>query len=99
MTIISREMTTSELVAFLKEADDFSQFSDLTGAVREAVRIAIDRLAADPGWKRVPEEPTPQMLDAFHDRIRILCKPDLKEAEVLNDAEVYRAMLAAAPTN
>jgi hypothetical protein len=47
MTVVSNDMETSELVAFLREADDFAQFVDIeSAAVREAVRIAIDRLAA-----------------------------------------------------
>jgi len=49
------------------------------------------------GWQVVPKQPTPEMLNVFHDRIRILCKPDRHEAEVLNDCEVWALMLATAP--
>jgi hypothetical protein len=48
MTIVSSTMATEELVAFLREADDFAQFSDLPAAVREGVRILIDRAAPKP---------------------------------------------------
>lgn len=50
------------------------------------------------GWKLVPEvDPTPEMLDALHDTVRIECRVPEEEAEILNDRETYRAMIAAAP--
>ena len=45
----------------------------------------------------VPREPTEEMIDVFHDRICIQCRPDKRDAEVMNDRAVYAAMLAAAP--
>lgn len=38
-------MTTGDLVAFLREAEVFAQFSDLPGSVKKAVKLAIERLA------------------------------------------------------
>lgn len=65
----------------------------------DVLSAAVDALSAEApeGWQLVPKEPTKEMLDVFHDRIRILCKPDRHEAEVLNDREVWALMLAAAP--
>ncbi|QLQ28474.1 MAG: hypothetical protein HZT39_09605 [Pseudoxanthomonas sp.] len=49
------------------------------------------------GWKLVPREPSEAMLDAMHERIRILCDPARRTADIQNDREVWAAMLAAAP--
>jgi hypothetical protein len=53
--------------------------------------------AVPEGWKLVPVEPTDAMLDAMHDRIRILCVPAEKRADIQNDRFVWSVMLAAAP--
>jgi hypothetical protein len=50
------------------------------------------------GWALVPIEPNEAMLDALHNRIRILVNPADKSADIQNDREVWSAMLAAAPT-
>ena len=44
----------------------------------------------------VPKEPTEKMLQTFHDTIVIQCRPDKREASVLNDIDVWNAMIAAA---
>lgn len=45
MTIVSSKMPTDELIAFLREADDMGQLTDVQcDAVRWAIRYAIDRL-------------------------------------------------------
>ena len=49
------------------------------------------------GWVLVPREPTEAMLDALHDRIRILVDPNARTADIQNDREVWSAMLAATP--
>ncbi|MEJ0004412.1 MAG: hypothetical protein WDN30_14315 [Pararobbsia sp.] len=46
MNDVHSKMSDAELVAFLREADTFAQFSDMSGSVKKAVRLAIDRLAA-----------------------------------------------------
>jgi hypothetical protein len=37
------------------------------------------------------------MLDALHGVVRIEARPDVKECEILNDAEVWKAVLQASP--
>lgn len=48
-------------------------------------------------WVLVPREPTEAMLDAMHSRIRILCDPAARTADIQNDREVWAAMLAVSP--
>lgn len=45
----------------------------------------------------VPRNPTEAMLDAMHSRIRILCDPAARTADIQNDREVWAAMLAVSP--
>lgn len=52
----------------------------------------------NPDWIMVPREPTEAMLEVMHDRVRILVDPAAKTADIQNDAEVWSAMLAVAPT-
>lgn len=47
------------------------------------------------GYAVVPREPTEAMLQTFHDTIVIECRPNKREASVLNDIDVWAAMLAA----
>jgi hypothetical protein len=72
--------------------------STIRSILTELVELrALVRLPALEGWRTVPEEPTEAMLDALHKTIRILVKPDQREANVLNDIETYHAVLAVAP--
>ena len=41
----------------------------------------------------VPREPTEAMLATFHDTVQIACYPDEKAASIVNDRQVYRALL------
>jgi hypothetical protein len=54
-------------------------------------------VALPDGWVAVPREMTEPMRDAMHDRIRILCDPYERSADIQNDLEVWAAILAAAP--
>lgn len=47
----------------------------------------------------VPRVPTDAMLDAMHDRIRILVDPEARTADIQNDRELWSALLAAAPAS
>lgn len=70
-------------------------YHDLPEKVR-ALKQAPPAAAVPEGYALVPVEPTEAMLDAMHDRIRILCNPAEKSASIRNDREVWAAMLAAA---
>jgi hypothetical protein len=47
MIDVHSEITNAELVDFLREADNFAQFSDIPRSLYKAVKIAIDRLTAN----------------------------------------------------
>jgi hypothetical protein len=48
MSDVHGEMSNKELVAFMREADNFVQFSDMPASLYKAVKIAIERLAQIP---------------------------------------------------
>jgi len=53
--------------------------------------------ASAEGFVLVPREPTEAMLEALHRDIRIKVDPALKIADIMNEREVWSAMLAASP--
>jgi hypothetical protein len=58
---------------------------------------ALRALAPGGGGVWVPSEPTEAMLDTMHRTVRIECDPAHETASILNDREVWAAMLKATP--
>ncbi len=57
----------------------------------ELARLRLEVQQEQAGWQRVPVEPTPEMVNAFHDSMNKWIH------EIGEDGDVYKAMLAAAP--
>lgn len=79
-------------------AGDATEFRHVRMAPITPPAAALRSAQAPDGWVLVPREPTDAMLDAMHGRIRILCNPAERTADIQNDAEVWAAMIAAAPS-
>lgn len=78
------------------ETDLFTD-DDMRAMYQQGYAAALSQTAgvAD-GFVLVPREPSEAMLDAMHERIRILCDPARRTADIQNDREVWAAMLSAA---
>lgn len=81
---VFEDASRREQARLLREADN------LEADARTVVREVPD------GMVLVPREPTEAMLDVMHERIRILCDPAKRTADIQNDREVWTAMLSAA---
>jgi hypothetical protein len=97
----SKGCWTSESLGQDKHYVSIHKFSSLAD-LQEYDRALSAALGTQPEaptgeWVLVPREPTDEMMTAMHETIRILCRPAEKTADIQNDSEVYRSMLAAAP--
>ena len=88
-------MTTSEIMNLarswglpLAERDALLSAVDTLVAERDALRAA---LSAPPGYVMVPVEPTPEMVTAMIAAMNVWIK------DIGEDADIYAAMIAAAP--
>ncbi|NCC41674.1 MAG: hypothetical protein EOM21_20115 [Gammaproteobacteria bacterium] len=71
-------------------------YDDYKERAAKAKQALADLDAAMETHVLVPKEPTEEMLDVMHDKILIDVFPRKREANIINDVEVYKAMLAAA---
>lgn len=49
------------------------------------------------GHRIVPVKPSEEMLDALHDGVLIEVNPEMRECSIINDREMWGAILAAVP--
>lgn len=92
------ERAAEEIAAWRK--DGLLGFGNTPDGATNANRSLAARLAsagllpvAQEGWQLVPKQPTEAMLAVLHDQVQIQCNPADKSASILNDAEVYSAMV------
>jgi len=72
-----------------------ADFKDIVHAFARHRLASVPSASAD--YVLVPREPTEAMLEALHRDVRIKADPALKTADIMNEREVWSAMLAASP--